>query len=179
MNLILKNFTMLTTIIVLSSCGGGVENRPISTSNNQTQEELTLTPIQIDALAELKIAEELEKNDIDYYYGESQKIFTLKYFTSLHDLLSIECKNSSLLRTLKNFIDYGKLIHDSASRSNVVTVVDDALLAFNAEEQSSLSPNNLAVHLKSIEKLNQYRVELINKATVCKSVTTLPPEPLS
>jgi hypothetical protein len=167
-----KTISLSTLILMLISCGSGVKDRPLSTSTSQStgNNGLTLTASEIDALAETRIASELYDLGIEDFYLDSKSKFPNLNFLKLSDFLSVQCADSKNSTTVNNYKNYGKLLQDTNTQDHVVAVIDNVSLILNSEEQKNLSANQLAVLLKSVQKLNTYRDQIASHATKCKNV---------
>lgn len=164
---------LLTTLLFLQSCGSGVKDRTFSSSSstkNSGSNELTLTPSEIEALAESKIATEIQLLYIEDYYSEAKFKFPKNNFAKLTDFLLVNCMDSTSTTTVNNFKAYGQLLHNSNSEDHVINLIDDLALQFNSDQQSILSANQLAILLKAIEKTGKYRADIMTHAIKCLNV---------
>ncbi len=172
MKILLKTIIQTVIFLVITSCGSGVKDRAINTSTNQSTgtNGLTLTPNEINALAESRIEAELYDLGIEDYYIESKNKFPNLNFLKLIDFLAVNCTDSKNLNTVNNYKNYGKLLQDTNTQDHVIFLIDNVLLILNSEEQRNLSANQLAVLLKSVQKLTSYRDQISIHAAKCKNV---------
>ena len=159
-----KTLLLILSALIFQSCGSGVSDRSVSTSASSGQDS-DLSPAQIEALADVKIYEDLEAQGLSEYYDLAKNMYSTKTFNNLKSFDSVKCINSPYQSIVDKYKSYGSLVGEVASL--LESLEEEYNLSY---ENDDLSVDEAVVLVSALEKIAEYHYIVSFVSSKCLAV---------